>query len=68
MSPKLTPGEARAIRFMALPISLAAHRLERSESIVKHYWRSIAAKLGAKDTKGAIVLAVRAGFHLEALN
>lgn len=68
MIPKLTPGEARAIRFMALPISIAAQRLGRSESLVKHYWRSISAKLGAKDTKGAIVLAVRAGFQLEVLN
>lgn len=65
MDRPLTPAEQNAIRFMALPLSVAAFRLDRSESLVKMHWRSIASKLGARDTKGAIVLAVQAGYRLE---
>ena len=63
----LTPAEARAAPLIALPIDIAAARLDRSPSRVKQLFRGIADKLGAADTKGAIVLAVRAGIEIEIL-
>lgn len=63
----LTPAERRYLPLMALPIDIAAHRLNRSVSAIKLYSVSIARKLGAGNRSGAIVIAARAGVDLEVM-
>jgi len=65
--PDLPPAEAHALPLLALPADIAAHRIGRSKSRFKQLARSIADKLGAADTKSAIVIAARAGVQFEFL-
>lgn len=64
----LTAVETRALPYIALPLDMAAHRLGVSHSRVRQLWASITRKVGAANTKGAIVLVVQAGVKLEILS
>lgn len=62
-----TPAERRALPLIALPISIAAHRLGVSDSAAKQTFRAITTKLGAANRIGAVARLAGAGIQLEIL-
>lgn len=64
---QLTDTELRVLALMALPLKLAAHRLDVHVNTVKMHHRNIERKLGAANRMSACVIAAQSGFSIEAM-
>lgn len=60
-----TPREEEAIRLLALPIKVAAHRMGITESAFKAHRINIQTKVKARNTRSLVVMLTRAGYDIE---
>ena len=63
----LTETELRVLELMALPLKVAAHRLEVHVNTVKLHHRNIEKKLGAANRMSACVIAAQSGYAIETM-